>query len=220
MIYYRDSVTEASWRLLKELKRQFNFCLIGGWAVWLYTHQLKSKDIDIVIKPDELSRIRKKYELFKNDRLKKYEFRKGEVQIDVYPAYYADLGIKAEEILSNSRIVEGFLVPVPEVLFILKLSAWLERKHSAKGRKDLVDLISLLQIIDGKEVKLNHPGIKNLTQELQAIAAVPELNLNRHQWSRAKKRLLLFLNARKFGFWGFAGAARGKNEGFFCWPRR
>ena len=195
MVYYRDSVTESSWQLLKNLKRQFNFCLIGGWAVWLYTHQLKSKDIDIVVKPDELSRIRKKYELFKNDRLKKYEFRKGEVQIDVYPAYYADLGIKAEEILSNSRTVEGFLVPAPEVLFILKLVAWLDRKSSAKGRKDLVDLISLLQIIDGKE-GLNHPGIKNLTQELQAIVAVPELNLNRHQWSRTKKRLLLFRDAQ------------------------
>jgi len=111
MIYYRDSVTEASWQLLKDLKRQFNFCLIGGWAVWLYTHQLKSKDIDIVVKPDELSRIRGKYELFRNERLKKYEFRQGEVQIDVYPAYYSDLGIKAEKILADCRTVVGFSVP-------------------------------------------------------------------------------------------------------------
>jgi hypothetical protein len=196
MVYYRDSVTEASWQLLLALKRRFKFCLIGGWAVWLYTHQLKSKDIDILVEPEELGRIRKKYDLFKNNRLKKYEFRKGEVQIDVYPAYYADLGIKAEEILSNSRIVEGFLVPAPEVLFILKLIAWLERKHSAKGRKDLIDLVSLLPMIGGKGIKLNHPGIKNLTQELKAVVALPELNLNRHQWVRTKKRLLLFLNSQ------------------------
>ena len=57
MAYYRDSVTEASWQLLQKLKREYKFCLIG-WAVWLYTKQLKSKDIDLVVAPEELSRIR------------------------------------------------------------------------------------------------------------------------------------------------------------------
>ena len=55
MAYYRDSVTEASWQLLQKLKREYKFCLIGGWAVWLYTKQLKSKDIDLVVAPEELS---------------------------------------------------------------------------------------------------------------------------------------------------------------------
>lgn len=194
MVYYRDSVTGQSWELLKELKRQFKFCLIGGWAVWLYTHQLKSKDIDIVVEPEELGRIRKKYELTKNDRLKKYEFRKGEVQIDVYPAYYSKPGIKVEQILANCRVVEGFSVPLPETLFILKLTAWLARKRSAKGRKDLVDLISLLQIQENEQGSIKHQGIKILVEELRALASVPELNLNQHQWSRVKKRILLFLN--------------------------
>lgn len=57
MVYYRDSVTQASWQLLQELKRQFKFGLIGGWAVWLYTQKSKSKDIDIVVEPEELSQI-------------------------------------------------------------------------------------------------------------------------------------------------------------------
>jgi len=193
MAFYRESVTESSWQLLQALKRQFKFCLIGGWAVWLYTKQLKSKDIDIVVKPDELSRIRQKYELFKNDRLKKYEFRKGEVQIDVYPAYYADLGIKAEEVLSNSRIVEGFLVPVPESLFILKLVAWLNRKSSPKGRKDLIDMISLLHVCKLDKTRLQHPGLPVFVQELKRLVELPELNLNQHQIAKCKKDWLAIL---------------------------
>ena len=196
MIYYRDSVTEASWQLLKDLKRQFNFCLIGGWAVGLYTHQLKSKDIDIVVKPDELSRIRGKYELFRNERLKKYEFRQGEVQIDVYPAYYSDLGIKAEKILADCRTVVGFSVPLPETLFILKLVAWLGRKSSPKGRKDLIDLVGLLETQKLDRGKLQHSGIKTLIKELRLLVSLSELNLNRHQLSRAKKRWLLFLDSQ------------------------
>lgn len=187
MVYYRDSVTGQSWELLKELKRQFKFCLIGGWAVWLYTHQLKSKDIDIVVKPDELSRIRKKYELFKNERLKKYEFRKGEVQIDVYPAYYSDLGIKAEAILAKGRIVAGFLVPNPETLFSLKLTAWQERKHSVKGKKDFIDLVGLMDTGEVGLKLINHPARELFVRQLKVMASLPELNLNRHQFAKLKK---------------------------------
>ncbi len=198
MIYYRDSVTEASWQLLTELKRQFNFCLIGGWAVWLYTRRLKSKDIDIVIRPEELSKIRGKYELFKNERLRKYEFRQGEAQVDVYPAYYSDLGIKAEKILEDCRIVDGFSLPQPEVLFSLKLSAWLGRRSSPKGRKDLIDMVSLLQLPRLDCRKLKHKGMKILIQELGLLADLPEIKLNKHQLARAKKRWLVnLINSQK-----------------------
>lgn len=175
-MYYRDSVTEASWQLLKELKRQ-----------------LKSKDIDLVVKPEELSRIRRKYELFKNERLKKYEFRQGEAQVDVYPAYYSDLGIEAEKILQDCRIVEGFSLPSPELLFILKLAAWLGRKNSPKGRKDLIDLVSLLELQKLDPKKLKYSGVKVLIKELILLRSLPELNLNQHQLARAKKRWLASL---------------------------
>lgn len=194
-MYYRDSVTETSWQLLKELKRQFNFCLIGGWAVWLYTRQLKSKDIDLVVKPEELSRIRRKYELFKNERLKKYEFRQGEAQVDVYPAYYSDLGIEAEKIMASCRIVEGFSLPSPEVLFRLKLTAWLGRKNSPKGRKDLIDMVSILLTQDIDRRKLKSDGLSVLGQEIKRLTELPELNLNKHKFSRAKNKFLLLLNA-------------------------
>ena len=47
--YYQDLITEKSWQILIRLKSKIDFVLIGGWAVYLYTKGLKSKDIDIVI---------------------------------------------------------------------------------------------------------------------------------------------------------------------------
>jgi len=53
MDFYHDLVTDKSWELLKKLKKNYDFILIGGWAVFLYTHALKSKDIDLVCEYDQ-----------------------------------------------------------------------------------------------------------------------------------------------------------------------
>lgn len=192
MAYYRDSVTEKSWQILQQLKREFKFCLIGGWAVWLYTQKLKSKDIDIIIDLDQLAELRQKYELEKNERLKKYQVRLGEVEIDVYTPYYSDLGIPAEQILANQQLVGGFFVPKPETLFDLKLTAWLGRRGSAKGRKDFIDLVGLWleQKIDQENVK-NKIGINEFIREFKLITSLPELGLNRHQMAKEKSKIAL-----------------------------
>ena len=70
MNYYRDQVTTKSWELLQQLAKKYQFILIGGWAVWLYTHQLKSKDIDLLVKFDTLEKLRYDFPLTKNERLK------------------------------------------------------------------------------------------------------------------------------------------------------
>ena len=44
--FYQDLITQKSFEALQNLKREFDFILIGGWAVFLYTKDLKSKDID------------------------------------------------------------------------------------------------------------------------------------------------------------------------------
>ena len=54
MNYYRDIITDQSWNTLKELSKTVDCILIGGWAVWIYTKQLKSKDIDIIVSFDVL----------------------------------------------------------------------------------------------------------------------------------------------------------------------
>lgn len=45
MTYYNELITEKSWKKLQELKRKYKFILIGGWAVYVYTKTLKSKDV-------------------------------------------------------------------------------------------------------------------------------------------------------------------------------
>lgn len=196
MDYYRDSVTKKSWELLMSLKRQFRFVLIGGWAVWLYTKQLKSKDIDLVIELSELEKLKEMYDISKNGRLRKYELREGEVDVDVYTPYYSNLGVPAEEVLADARVIEGFRVPSRELLFVLKAVAWGSRRRSAKGRKDLIDIVSLLQ-----SGRLEQPilqqwvvrgdlkqTMKDLAIEINSVARIPELRLNPHHISKAKKQ--------------------------------
>ena len=48
MEYYHDLVTQKSWEELQQLRKIIDFVLIGGWATYLYTKTLKSKDIDII----------------------------------------------------------------------------------------------------------------------------------------------------------------------------
>ena len=144
MEYYHDLVTEKSWQELKYLSRSLNFVLIGGWAVYLYTRQLKSKDIDIIVDFNQLPVLEKNYALSKNDRLKKYEAVKEEVQIDVYLPHYSRLGLPVEDLLSRSQGLEGFKVLDADYLAVLKIFTLRQRGRSPKGGKDFLDIISLI----------------------------------------------------------------------------
>lgn len=196
--FYHDLITEESFKILQELRRKFKFILIGGWAVFVYAKSLKSKDIDIVIDYDELARIRKEYNVFKNDRLKKYEIKINQTDIDIYLPYFSDLGLKVEEIQNYCQNMEGFLVPIPEILLILKVYAYRERKGANKGKKDLIDIFSLLkgEKIDWRKYKelIEKYNLGNLNEEfknsISSQKTIPELKLLNHQLSQLKKEVL------------------------------
>lgn len=202
MDYYHDLVTQKSWQELQRLKKLVNFILIGGWAVYLYTKSLKSKDVDIIVDFDKLPMLQKYYSLSKNERLKKYEARRDEVQIDIYLPYYSDLGIPVKDLVKQKRDVEGFTVIDGNYLFVLKLYTLLQRGRTPKGRKDFVDTIALIQadIVDWGEVKTIIKDYKLqesaviFKQFLDEYFEVPELSLNRHYFSRMKKRIMNELN--------------------------
>lgn len=141
MDYWHNILTEKSWKILQQIKQDFKFTLIGGWAVYLWTKGHKSKDIDIIVDFETLSQLKKKYDLRKNEKLKKYEIRVEEIDIDIYVPHYSGL-MPLEEV--DTEKVEGFAVAKPEYLLILKQGAELERKESEKGEKDRIDIISLL----------------------------------------------------------------------------
>lgn len=197
---YHDLITEKSWKLLQEFKRTHEFILIGGWAVYLYTKQLKSKDIDVIVGYEELERLRANHELSKNDRLKKYEIHLEEIDVDIYVPHFSDLGLPIEDIQTHTVMREGFMLPDTAALLILKQHAWHDRGHSLKGEKDRTDIIGLLQTgIDWttyKKLVTTHrltSHIARLRELLQTTIEVPELNLNAHQFSRLKRAVLTHL---------------------------
>jgi hypothetical protein len=142
--FWPEIVTQKSWEKLVSLSQEYNFIVIGGWAAFLWTGLHKSKDIDLVIDYDTLNAFRKKFQLEKNERLKKYEIKMGEFDIDLYLPGYSKLSFPVEHLREYVANVKALKVPYPEVLVIMKQGAEIERRGSIKGRKDLIDILTIL----------------------------------------------------------------------------
>lgn len=202
MDFYNDLITAKSRQILQNLKSQLDFVLIGGWAVYLYTKALKSKDIDMIVSYDQLDILRKNFSFIKNDRLKKYEARSEEVQIDIYLPYYSNLGIPVEEIIKQTKKVETFSLPSAEILLLLKQYAYKQRKLSIKGQKDKLDIISLLskQTLNWhnyrSQLTKHHLSYmqSDLVDLLKETTKMTELGINEHHLSKLKKKILTELS--------------------------
>ena len=144
MRFWNDAIIEKSWDVLQTLKKRYDFILIGGWAVYLYTNAMKSKDIDIIVDYATLEKIGLENVLKKNERLKKYEIKFQEISVDIYLPYFSKIVIPPEDLMEKLVVVQGFKIPAAEVLLILKQQAEIERKNSIKGLKDRVDIMCLL----------------------------------------------------------------------------
>ena len=114
--FWHNLITEKSFHLLQELRKGFDFVLIGGWAIYFYTHSLKSKDIDIIMDLETLGQLKQKFEVYKNDRLKKYEIKIKDIDVDIYIPYWSDLGLPVESIIKETVSLEGFNVPKRGIL--------------------------------------------------------------------------------------------------------
>jgi len=196
--FYQHFLTDKSFFLLTELKKKFKFILIGGWAVYFFTYSLKSKDIDIIIDFSQLKNLKKEFPIEKNERLKKYQIKIEEIDVDIYLPFYSDLGIPVEELIKKTVFVNGFELLEKEFLLITKLKAYQERMGSVKGQKDLIDIISLMVLEDFdfkyflNLIKKYHleKYQKLLEKIILETKEVPELNLNKHFWSKKKRELL------------------------------
>ena len=196
--YYHNLITEKSFKILQDLRKKYQFILIGGWAIFLYSQALKSKDIDIIIEYEELEKLKNDFSVFKNERLKKYEIKIEEIDIDIYLPFYSQLGLPLEKIKQYTQSQEGFIVPWPEILLIFKLGVFVKRKNSAKGQKDFLDIFSLLksslinwqkyqEIIKKYSLNQLNDDLKNLVSSAQSLA---ELNLNEQSIAKLKKKIL------------------------------
>lgn len=145
MEFWNETLTKASWEKLIQLAKEIKFALIGGWSAYLWTGLHKSKDIDIIIDYDTLLKLQKEYRLEKNDRLKKYEIKFDKFDIDIYLPAYSNLVIPPEDILEKYVVkIKGIMTVIPEALLVLKQGAEIERRNSIKGKKDAIDLLTLL----------------------------------------------------------------------------
>jgi len=198
MQYYHDLITQKSWQLLLILKKKYDFVLIGGWAVYLYARTLKSKDIDLIINYPVLEQLKEEFTVVKNDRLKKYETKTEETDIDIYLPYYSELGLPADEVIKLTTMLENFKVPDVEILALLKAKALLERKNSVKGRKDLIDLVSLFSLEGFDFKKLGQHArkfqsenlLRVIVEKVKSTTKIDELNLNVHKMAEFKRRTL------------------------------
>ena len=200
MEFWNSALTEKSWTVLQDLKKeQFRFVVIGGWAAYLWTKQHKSRDIDVVL-PDikDLGFLKQKYTLNKNDNLKKYEIKFDEIDVDIYVPHFSKLTLPVEEIMLHTGKVEGFEVVLPEILLILKQGAELDRQYSIKGQKDRIDIMTLLCFsrlnLNDYHRLLKKYNLDNFWQRLKQIITtfedVRHLNLTVHHYSKIKKQLL------------------------------
>ncbi len=142
--FWNDSVTEASWKKLQELSKNYNFIVIGGWAAYLWSNAHKSKDIDIAIDYVELQKIRATYTLIKNERLNKYEIKLEQFDIDIYLPKFSKLAIPIQDLKNYLITIQGINTIKSEALIVLKQAAEIDRRSSIKGKKDRVDLLTIL----------------------------------------------------------------------------
>ena len=198
MSFYHPLTTEKSFETLQSLRKKYRFILIGGWAVFIYTKALKSKDIDLILEYEELEKFSKEFHVSKNHRLRKYEIKMEEIDIDIYLPFYSNPGLPAEVIKEYVAQREGFILPIPEVLLILKQNVYCQRRNSPKGEKDKIDIFSILKLNE-IDWNLYKKILKKYNQEksrrelldlLNTTFEIKEIGLNRHALAKLKKELL------------------------------
>lgn len=197
MQFWHDLITDKSFYTLQSLKKEYDFVLIGGWAVFLYTKSLKSKDIDIVVDAETLGRLKTSFEVVKNERLKKYEIKADGFDIDIYLSFWSELGLPLDWLMEHTVSQEGFRLPTKEILLTLKLFTYSQRKGSLKGQKDALDIFSLLYYNQTDFLKLldlfKMHNLKNLAAELLEVlnsaTEIKELDVNKKHYADFKKRV-------------------------------
>lgn len=139
--------------------------VIGGWAIWAYNPYKYSMDIDVVLRPEGLWKVREKLRQLgftetSGGHLGKKGFKKavegGAIEVDVYDDCIGPF--TAEDVLERSLEKDLFgmraKVASPTDLMILKVHALTERRESGKGQKDISDLVALLIAVRG-EIKVD-----------------------------------------------------------------
>lgn len=205
MEFWNSEITNDSWNELLVLSRTYNFILIGGWAIYLYTKLQKSRDIDIVVDYDQFWILSKDFQLRKNPSLRKYEIKFQKFDIDVYTPFYSRLTVPVQDLINNFTIIENIKVPKIEELLILKLGAFDERVDSIKGQKDRLDIAGLVfyssvdyarftELLNKYEKRVYYKLLMNAVGNINP-RLLQYLNLNESTYAKIKKKALEVINS-------------------------
>ncbi|MGQ9587235.1 MAG: nucleotidyl transferase AbiEii/AbiGii toxin family protein [Thermoplasmata archaeon] len=180
------NIYEASMQTLRGIVSSgAEICVIGGWAVWAYNPYKYSMDIDIIVKSQDLWKVRDHllrhgFNETSGGHLGKRGFKRafedGVVEVDAYDRMIGPF--RAADVLRRSveRELFGRRTKVASAtdLLVLKLHALAERKDSGKGQKDISDLIALL-LVARNEIDLarlrEHVQRKSLKDAIALLTA-------------------------------------------------
>lgn len=199
MEFWNEVLTQSSWEKLQRLTKEIEFVLIGGWAAYLWTGKHKSKDIDIVVDYETLTRLQQNYRLEKNERLKKYEIKLEKFDIDIYLPYFSMLALPLENIVKDQVIkIQNIKTVKAEALLILKQGAEIARRESLKGKKDSIDIVTMLCYTpihwEVYATLLKKYKLENYRKELVHVlthfpdAHIPYLDMNFQEFKKWKKK--------------------------------
>lgn len=166
MDIYAKSLDVLKRMAAAQAEKGFRICLLGGWAVWLYNPHMKSRDIDVAVGARDFWKLR--------DFLLSLGFRQtakvlekagfallwegDKIEVDVYDRTVGPFAVSELVARSVKKRLDGQVVNVLSAsdLFMLKAHTALERLGTAKGEKDLADVLALLAVasrrIDFKKV--------------------------------------------------------------------
>ncbi len=127
---------------------------IGGIAV--YSHAINTPatasyaetthDADFYISLADMGDLRDLEEVTPNRRLSKHQLIKRGFEFDIYTERQSNLIVPYDAVVAHSVQYELGRVAGLEHLFVLKLEAYRDRRHSRKGEKDAKDLVRIAAV--------------------------------------------------------------------------
>lgn len=194
--FWHESTTQESYKKLQEMSKELDLTVIGGWGVWLWTKQHKSKDIDIIVDFGELGRIKEKYTLEKNEHLRKYEIKMPDFDVDIYVPFYSRLELPVEDMIKERVKIEGINTISCEALLILKQGAEINRRGTIKGQKDIIDILTILIY-----APVNFKKYFNLLEKYNKKSLAKELTTEITQFSPKDSEKYLGIKFTEFAKW-------------------
>lgn len=153
-------VYDKSYEILKKIASAqagsgFRIVLIGGWAAYLYNPHMKSRDIDLAVGGDGFWKLRsfllgEGFSETSGGHLGKKGFSvlygEDRIDVDVYDEKIGEFPVSRVLERAKARTIDSVRIQVADetTLLALKVICASDRMGTAKGGKDIADIIALL----------------------------------------------------------------------------